>query len=250
LVDETEAIRRGKTDTHHSPDLLANEEFQTGYQTRFDVLLDHFNVTDWSKISLMDIGCGQGGFGLKFKDIGADVTFIDGREKNLEVVRQRAADAKTILYNVESGEKVPVAQVDFILFMGLLYHVGNPAEAIKLISQTSSNICFETACLDHDGSAAIYFQEDNSPTSFSVTGNACRTSPKWVEEALIVNGYSLIEDISNTSFNVPTGEGYSGLVYDWEYERTCGWRRNECSLRRIWIASKSKETTIFNTFKS
>jgi hypothetical protein len=67
---------------------------------------------------------------------------------------------------------------------------------------------------------------------------------------LIVNGYSLIEDKSNTSFNVPTGEGYSGLVYDWEYERTCGWRRNECSLRRIWIASKSKETTIFNTFKS
>ncbi len=243
------AIQRGEDDNHHSKDLLAIGNFINGYETRFRALQDYFLIDDWTSKSVLDIGCGQGGFGFKFADAGAKVTFIDGRDQNLQVIRDTDPEANTVRYDLETGDPIPVETADLSMFMGALYHVGEPTTAIRAVAETSDNICLETACLDHDGVALIYFEEETDSTSFSINGGACRPSPKWVEIALEQAGFPLVQDISCTEFNVPVGPGYSGLSYDWELQRTCGWRRNEYSLRKLWIASKSQETTIFKAFK-
>ena len=243
-------IEFDRQDRYHSDDHFQLPILETRYDDVVKNIIAHFTEVTWATKRVLDYGCGSGGFGRRFVDLGAAVTFLDGREGNLKKVQALLPNAKTVLLDLESTENYTVEYSDLALFMGTLYHLGEPLQALKAISATADNICLETACLDHDGTAIVFFKEPTDPTGRAINDVACRTSPRWIDEALAYCGFTFVKDISKSIKNFGPEPGITGYLYDWEIQRTCGWRRDECSLRRMWIASKSRETSIFREFTS
>ncbi len=234
-------------DKYHAQNIFRIPTFDEKYDQQSNLMMRHLSC-DITGLATLDVGCGEGGFGKRFLAKGADVTFVDGRQASLEHIKSILPGAKTVLSNLDDDTPINVPYAQLGLFLGVLYHVGRPLHAMTKMAAAAENIMLETACMDHDGVMLVHFSEDPTQASFSVTGGACRPSPLWVEKALTECGFSLVKDISSGEYNTQPGDGHGGLLYDWPFQRTCGWRKDECSLRRVWIASKSKETTIFRDF--
>ena len=239
-------IKPPKNDKYYSANVFTENGYLERYTRVFSLLMRYINphrVREWQ---IIDLGCGLGGFGRKFLEMGGDVVFIDGRSENIADLKADLPDARAFVMDVENDSfPEEIKHVDLVLCMGLLYHTKSPKVVLEKIAGISDNVCVETRCLDHDGVALIYFEESTEARSYSLSGGACSPSPKWVKETLKEVRFSFVKDISHKDANTEPGPGFSGNVYDWEFQRTCGWRRNECSLRKLFVASKSIEESIF-----
>lgn len=240
------SIKPPENDKYYSRNVFTEKDYSEHYDKVFSVLMRYIDPEMASKWQVIDLGCGLGGFGRKFLEMGPDVVFIDGRSENIADLRADLPGAKTFILDVEKDPfPEQIKGVDLVLCMGLIYHTKTPKLVLEKIAGISDNVCVETNCLDHDGVALIHFEESTEPRQFSLSGGACRPSPKWVEETLKEVGFSFVKDISHKDANTEPRPGFPGNIYDWEFQRTCGWRRNECSLRKLFIASKSIEESIF-----
>lgn len=241
------SIKPPENDKYYSKNVFIENGYSERYDRVFSVLIRYINPEMVSKWQIMDLGCGLGGFGRKFLEVGGNVVFSDGRSENIADLRADLPDAKTFIMDVEKDPfPEEIKGVDLVLCMGLIYHTKIPKVVLEKIAGISDNVCIETNCLDHDGVALIHFEESTEPHQFSLSGGACRPSPKWVEDTLKEVGFSFVKDISHKDANTEPRPHSPGAIYDWEFQRTCGWRRNECSLRKLFIASKSIEESIFN----
>jgi len=241
------SITPPKNDKYYSNNMFAVAGVQARYDRISSVLLRHIGPGMVRGMKVIDLGCGLGGFGRKFLEMGADVVFIDGRADNIAELKADLPNAKAFVMDIERDPWPDgIEEADLLLCMGLIYHTADPKAVFEKTARISDNICVETNCLDHDGVALISFQESNEPRQFSLSGNACRPSPKWLENALKDKGFPLVKDISHKDANREPQPGLPGEVFDWEFQRTCGWRRNECSLRKMFIASKTGERGIFH----
>jgi SAM-dependent methyltransferase len=217
--------------------------FETsGYQAHFrnlcKMVKDHIRLDKLRGKRVIDLACGYGWYGQSLLAQGADIAFIDGREANLAGVRKQVPNAKTYVMNVET-DPFPIANVHIILCMGLIYHIADPRALFDKMAKVTDRVFIDTTCLDHDGEFIVYHKESTDAHQFSLTGSACRPSPKWIMRQLTEAGFTHVADISSAIGNRPPEPGFPGLLYDWDYQRTCGWRRNEQTLRRMFLASKA-----------
>lgn len=203
----------------------------------YGVLKNYLKPVD----KVVDLGCALGWFGRKFLEMGSEVVFIDGRAENLAVINKELPNSETILLDVEGD--FPDIKADLVICAGLIYHTGTPRLLLEKIAKMADNIIIETRSLDHDGVMVVYFGENTVPYHSSFTGGSCAPSPGWFDKNLKEVGFSVVRDISHGDANV----NYPDLCtsYDWKIQRTCGWRRDERSLRKLYIASKSLETSVF-----
>jgi len=198
----------------------------------FGALLRHL---DFQGKKVLDVGCGWGGYGKRCAEWGASVTFIDGRQVNINEVIERVPNQYYICHDIMDSLWEP-PKVDITLCVGLLYHVDDPLELLRKLSRTPI-LVVESICLDHDGVALIKVEEDTANIDYSLTGGACRPSPGWIVNALQEVGYTSITELLVAPVSVT--EEWPGAVWNWDYQRTCGWRRNEHHLRKLFIAHKS-----------
>ncbi len=221
-------------DRYFSSNVFEEPGYHDHYPKLFEMVEPYLG--DVSGKRVLDLGCGYGWWGLKLKQLGAVVTFADGRMSNLEGVKRSDADATVLWLDVESG--IIPRPFDLVLCMGLLYHLGDPQTLLDKVAARTKRMLIDTTCLDHDGEFIVYHREADDVSQFSVTGNACRPSPTWVVNALYRAGFDKVSDISSSVGNRKPQPGFPGLVYDWKYQRTCGWRRGERTLRKMFLAEK------------
>jgi SAM-dependent methyltransferase len=97
--------------------------------------------------SALDVGCGVGYFSKFLMDLGFRVVGVDGREENVREGKRRYPEIDFIAGN---AEELPIPQLgtyDFVLCVGLLYHLENPFRAIrKLYSLTNKALLVESMC--------------------------------------------------------------------------------------------------------
>lgn len=249
-MNENHIASFNRKDGHFSENVFLEDGYTMRYENLMKVMTKHIDAKRIKGASVLDFACGAGGFGVRFEELGANVVFIDGRESNLDLVRQANKDAKTYLWNLEKDQNAPFAKADLALCMGLIYHTGDPVSVLGRIAKHSDDIFVETTVLDHDGKIIVFYSEDMEPKQFSVTGSACRPSPGWVSEALTQCGFVAVKEILDGAANLKPGVGFPGCLYDWKFERTCGWRRDECALKRLYIASKKPAQSIFPEFRN
>jgi len=211
--------------------------YRDHYANLTAMMKKHIRLDQLKGRKVIDLACGYGWWGQSLLDYGCEVIFVDGREENLAAVRQQMPDAKTYLMNVET-DRFPVPYADLVLCMGLIYHIADPRSLFDKMAAVTDQAFVETTCLDHDGEFIVYHRESTDARQFSLTGSACRPSPKWVMSNLREAGFTRVEDVSDATGNRAPQQGFPGLLYDWKYERTCGWRRAEHTLRRMFAASK------------
>ena len=231
-----------EADKHYSKNIFEIDGYDEFYDRVVTVMLRHMNRGRIKGAKIIDLACGYGGFGKRMAALGADIYYVDGREGNLAAVKQQFPDAKTYLMNVEKDPfPSQIGKVDLVMCMGLIYHVSDPSVVFKKIAEVSSSCFVESTCLDHDGEAIVYLAESTDPVQFSLSGSACRPSPGWISTQLSNSGFASVQDVSHKDANMPANPGYPGKVFDWKFERTCGWRRNECVLRKLFLATNLKE---------
>lgn len=225
-------------DRHFSRNVFEEKGYRNHYTNLIAMMKNHLRLDRLRGRKVIDLACGYGWWGQSLLEHGADVVFIDGREENLAAVRKEVPGAVTHVMNVEK-DPFPIPNADLILCMGLIYHIADPRALFDKMIKVSDRVFIDTTCLDHDGEFIVYHSETTGAREFSLTGRACRPSPKWIMRQLREAGYTRVEDISNAIGNRDPQPGFPGLLYDWEYRRTCGWRRDERTLRRMFLASKA-----------
>lgn len=98
--------------------------------------------------SAADIGCGVGYFSKFLSELGFRVLAVDGRRENVEEATRRHPGIKFIARNVEDESFSQIGTFDFVLCVGLLYHLENPFRAIRnLHSVTGKVLLLETMCV-------------------------------------------------------------------------------------------------------
>jgi SAM-dependent methyltransferase len=98
--------------------------------------------------SALDVGCGVGYFAKFLSDMGFQVVALDGREGNVLEGSRRHPDITFITQDVEHPSLPGIGVFDFVLCVGILYHLENPFRALRnLHSTTRQVLLIETECV-------------------------------------------------------------------------------------------------------
>lgn len=214
--------------------IFAHPSYRLGINNIFDALYPE--LSPLSGLRVADIGCGWGDLGKMFAEAGSYVTFIDGREENLwKTISSQGNYAYASICGDVLDESWTIPSEDVALCVGLLYHVDEPNKLIHRVSECAPILVLETICLDHDGIFMVNLEEDTSQVDYSISGGACRPSPGWIKRELGLY-YSDVRELNVES--VPPAPNRAGEMWQWEFERTCGWRRNESHLRKLYLGTK------------
>jgi 2-polyprenyl-3-methyl-5-hydroxy-6-metoxy-1,4-benzoquinol methylase len=100
---------------------------------------------DKSKLSLIDLGCLEGGYTVEFARLGLQALGLDVREANIEAARYvqskvNLPNLKFVVDNVWDAEKHGSFDVTFCC--GLYYHVDKPVELMRLLSRLTKRVLF------------------------------------------------------------------------------------------------------------
>ena len=97
--------------------------------------------------SALDMGCGVGYFSKFLSDLDFRILAVDGREENVVEGRSRYPEIAFVTRNVEDPALPEMGVFDFVLCVGLLYHLENPFRAIRsLHSLTGKVLVIEAMC--------------------------------------------------------------------------------------------------------
>ena len=98
-----------------------------------------------------------------------------------------------------------------------------------------------TACLSRSHCASAAGPRSSSTVRDVSVGAATRpfgSNSSGSRTDVVAVPFGRLTVVSAKRSNKPPADGYPGLIYDWEYRRTCGWRRDECTLRKMFLAWK------------
>jgi SAM-dependent methyltransferase len=141
--------------------------------------------------TVLEIGAGIGDLTSFFLDRDCSVTSVEPRPKNLEQFRtryegsgiwppERLKIVQGDVYNFVSQPNLPPHQIVFCY--GLLYHLDNPAGAIRNLASRCTELLLLETCVAHDrqDDAIAYHREDSENVTNSITGGGCLPTRQWV----------------------------------------------------------------------
>ncbi len=153
---------------------------------RLRVLMERWARENFERATVLELACGHGDIGAFFLSLGADVTFADAREEHLAVVRLRYSGVSIVRHDANHPlEPPPGSPYDFVVHMGLLYHLRPDAIAANLENTCAlgRRIVLETEVCDSDDPAMII---ETCETGFdqAVDGVGSRPSSAFIERVL------------------------------------------------------------------
>lgn len=103
-----------------------------------------FGVDWFAGKRILELGCGYGNIGLYFQDLGADVTFADGRQEFLDVVKKKCPTAKIIVLDQNNPWDLQ-QEFDLVIHFGISYHLQNWQQDLACALKHGQYIAYETA---------------------------------------------------------------------------------------------------------
>lgn len=173
---------------------------------------------------ILELGCGFGHIGRELIKLGCDVTFAEGRNQFIDIIKKNNPASR--VYLVDNDENWMISsRYDLIIHWGLLYHLKNWKQDLKNCLWHSSLICLETEVVDSDDPfLEIEVHEENYDGALNSIG--VRPSVGNIENFLASLGceYTRYDD---TDLNA------AYMVYDWKAGDFPGqWKLGH---RRFWM---------------
>ena len=113
-------------------------------------LLAHDATIVRDRGSVLDVGCADGDMGFLFHSLGCDVDFLDNAATNFNDCRgvKRSAQllrhrGRVIERDIDFGFELD-RDYDFVLFLGTLYHLRNPALALIRLAERCQTMVVST----------------------------------------------------------------------------------------------------------
>lgn len=164
------------------------EVFWGFHHQRFDQRrLEHLASLDLdiTGSTVLEIGGGAGNLTSFFIDRGCAVTEAEPREGNLKVIRARYPMIKTFRLDLDDPDPNFNEVRDIVFCYGVLYHLKDPARALKLMSKWCRKTLLLDTAVDPGTTDAIRFiDEDPNYPSYAVTGVGCFPTRTWVYNRL------------------------------------------------------------------
>ena len=109
--------------------------------------LDQLYEGKWPQIDCLDIACNQGWFSSQIAIRGAhQVTGIDIRESHIKIADtiKDLTNLTNLNFKVQDFLEIDTTsceKADLVLFLGILYHLDNPLQAIRKIRSLTKHLC-------------------------------------------------------------------------------------------------------------
>jgi SAM-dependent methyltransferase len=132
-------------------------------------------------VSVLEVGAGIGQLSTFFIDRGAHITITEGRPENLAILRERFPSVPVHAVDLEKPPHSFTDKFDFVFCYGTLYHLGNPAAAIRwLAERTRQTLLLETCVSFGNDLSPHIVDEDTAVASQAISGKGCRPTRPWV----------------------------------------------------------------------
>jgi cyclopropane fatty-acyl-phospholipid synthase-like methyltransferase len=112
-------------------------------------IISDFNITDFSKIRVLDLGCLEGGHSVTFARTGAQVVGIEGRKSNFVKANfaKKCNNFENLNFLHEDVRKLNCfthGYFEVVICSGILYHLDYPDvfEFIQKISECCTNVAY------------------------------------------------------------------------------------------------------------
>lgn len=217
-------MRKGNFDGHYTD----------WRKKRIQVTLDHYGEEFFTDKTLLEVGAGWGDTGKQFAKLGADVTVSDAREEHMHEARRRNPEVNPVVIDSESTTWDYDQDFDVIIHWGLLYHLQNPEEHLKLISDHCDHLIIETLVADSEDPDYIVFRNEETNWKHGAWGMAfsgvgCIPSYAFVERIFEECGWEW-KRLENP------GLCNSGMHhYDWPRKNKKGFKPGQ---RAFWFCEK------------
>jgi SAM-dependent methyltransferase len=128
----------------------ADDVTQSVHDTRARLILpwlDRLVGTQWNKMRCLDVACNEGWFSIQLALRGASsVLGVDLRNEHIEVATTINGAAGLPDLSFQQGDLFnlrpdDVGTFDVTLFLGVLYHLDNPVDALRLVRSLTNGIC-------------------------------------------------------------------------------------------------------------
>lgn len=205
------------------------------------MFLDHYN--DWrvKRVSfverlygqsffrdktILELGCGHGHIGRYLHNqLGAKVTFADGRQGHLDTVKEVMPEAETILIDQNYPWDLK-RTFDLIIHWGVLYHLDNWRQDLESTALHTKLLFLESeVCDSEDFEYEVKVPQvdgyDQDLGKFSTRPSAAAIEDKLIEVGFMYHRFDS-KDL-NAHFH----------RYDWEPTNSGTWTKGN---RRFWIA--------------
>ena len=135
--------------------------------------------------SVIEVGAGIGLHTQFFLDRSCTVTVTDGREENIQEIRRRWPDLPSFVVDLDQDTNLDhLGRFDMIYCYGLLYHLGDPANALKRMADICRGQIFLELICSTDTGSVLHRYSDPAGNDQSTIGQGCRPSRSWILEKL------------------------------------------------------------------
>lgn len=136
--------------TNGAANQLQDPILQSIHTTRAELifpLLDEIFKGKWNGTRCLDLACHQGWFTMQTALRGtSDITGLDIRKEHIEKANlikyisglNNISFKKENIYNIKANE---YGKFDIVFFLGVLYHIDSPLEALRIVKALTKNIC-------------------------------------------------------------------------------------------------------------
>lgn len=192
---------------------------------RINFILSKYPKEFFEGKRILELGACNGYISAYFKSIGADVFVVEGRQENVEKIKEYYPELNVEQYNLDTNEW-KWGKWDIIINFGLYYHLEKfHKEHLENCINNCDLMFFETVVYDSVESGLYFRYEEGYDQSLSNNGGT--PSTLYVENIFNENNKNY-EKFKDTSLNV-----YQHF-YDWEDTGNNIFHQNQ---RRFWIVN-------------
>ena len=150
--------------SHNSTACPFHDGFVPMSQGRLDIMTSYFGGEYWYKDkNILELGCGHGHVGKKLMDLGANVTFAEGRCEWEEKIREVAGKNIEFICLDNDQQWNLERKFDLIVHWGLHYHLQNWERDLSISAFHADYISLEGNIVGGDDPEVITIRKESGP---------------------------------------------------------------------------------------
>ena len=158
--------------------------------------------------SVLEIGAGVGDHTGFFVDRGCRVTSTDGRLECVEAVAARFPGVRAVQFDANGPAPAELDPHDVVYAYGLLYHLREPARALRMMSDLCGSMLLLETCVTGGVEISLPFVDEvvTDPTQ-ALDGVGCRPTRPWV--------WAQLSDLFPFVYSTATQPWHEEFPIDW-----------------------------------